>query len=168
MTKRSVETIVDALNAAGVRYLIAGGLAVVAHGYVRFTADVDLILDLEPDNLARAIPALEAIGYQPRVPVAFQDFADAAARVRWAREKNMTVFSLFSEAHPATEIDLFVESPLDFEQAYHAAVRMDVAPGVEAVFVGYRDLLRLKEQAGRAMDIDDIRRLKAIHEDAGE
>jgi len=49
VTKRSVEAIVDALNAAGVRYLIAGGLAVVAHGYVRFTADVDLILDLEPD-----------------------------------------------------------------------------------------------------------------------
>jgi hypothetical protein len=98
-----------------VRYLIAGGLAVVAHAYLRFTADVDLILDLEPDNVTRAIKALEAIGYQPRVPVAFQDFADAAARDRWAREK-----------------------------------------------------LRLKEQAGRAMDVDDIRRLKAIHEDAGE
>jgi hypothetical protein len=39
---------------------------------------------------------------------------------------------------------------------------------VEAVFVGYRDLLRLNELAGRAMDLDDIRRLKAIHEDAGE
>jgi hypothetical protein len=168
VTKRSVETIVDALNAGGVRYLIAGGLAVVAHGYLRFTSDVDLILDLEPDNVTRAIEALEAIGYQPRVPVAFQDFADAAARDRWAREKNMTVFSLFSEAHLATEIDLFVESPLDFEQAYQAAVRMEVAPGVEAVFVGYRDLLRLKGQAGRAIDIDDIRRLKAIHEDVGD
>ena len=43
MEKRSVEAIIRALNAASARYLVAGGLAVVAHGYVRFTADVDLI-----------------------------------------------------------------------------------------------------------------------------
>lgn len=47
MERRSVEAIVRALNDAGVRYLIAGGVAVVAHGYVRFTADLDVILDLE-------------------------------------------------------------------------------------------------------------------------
>jgi len=47
MTIRSLETIVRALDGARVRYLIVGGLAVVAHGYVRFTADVDLVLDPE-------------------------------------------------------------------------------------------------------------------------
>lgn len=168
VTRRSVEAIVDALNVAGVRYLIAGGLAVVAHGYVRFTADVDLILDLDPDNVRRAIEALEAIGYQPRAPVAFREFADAVSREQWRRERNMTVFSLYSDAHAATEINLFIDSPLDFESAYDVAVRMEVAPGVEAVFVGYRDLLRLKERAGRATDLDDIRQLKAIHGDAGD
>ena len=79
----------------------------------------------------------------------------------------MTVFSLSSDAHAATEIDLFVEPPLDFESAYQAAARLEVAPGVEAVFVGYC-LLRLKEHAGRSTDIEDIRRLRVIHEDADE
>jgi predicted nucleotidyltransferase len=37
-----VGTILRALNDANVRYLIVGGLAVVAHGYVRFTQDIDL------------------------------------------------------------------------------------------------------------------------------
>ena len=37
MQKSSVEAIVCALNEAGVRYLIVGGMAVVAHGYMRFT-----------------------------------------------------------------------------------------------------------------------------------
>jgi len=41
MEKHSVDAIVGALNMANVRYLVAGGLAVVAQGYVRFTADVD-------------------------------------------------------------------------------------------------------------------------------
>ena len=44
-----------------VRYLVAGGLAVVAHGYLRFTADVDLIVDLEPANVTRAVAALESL-----------------------------------------------------------------------------------------------------------
>lgn len=165
VTKHSVEAIVDALNSAGVRYLIAGGLAVVAHGHVRFTADVDLILDFAPDNVTRAIVALEGIGYRPRVPVAFRDFAYEHLRRQWVREKNMTVFSLYSDAHPATEIDLFVEAPLDFDAAYKAAARMEVAPETEAMFVGYFDLLRMKERAGRPVDVDDIRQLKAIRED---
>ena len=51
MEKRSIEAIVGALNAAHVRYLIAGGLAVIAHGHVRLTQDVDLIVDFETSNL---------------------------------------------------------------------------------------------------------------------
>ena len=41
MKLTSFEAIVRALNAANVRYLVAGGLAVNAHGYARFTNDVD-------------------------------------------------------------------------------------------------------------------------------
>ena len=59
MEAGSVEAIVTALNGNGVRYLVAEGLAVLAHGYVRFTADVDLIVDLEPVNLRQAMRALD-------------------------------------------------------------------------------------------------------------
>lgn len=41
------------------RYLVAGGVAVVLHGYLRTTADLDLIVQLEPDNTLRALNALE-------------------------------------------------------------------------------------------------------------
>lgn len=44
MEVRSVEAIVRALNDASVQYLIVGGLAVNAHGYERFTKDVDLVI----------------------------------------------------------------------------------------------------------------------------
>jgi hypothetical protein len=50
----SFEAIVRALNDAGVRYLIAGGLAVNAHGYLRFTKDADFIIQLIPDNIKLA------------------------------------------------------------------------------------------------------------------
>ncbi len=162
MEKRSVEDIITALNEAGARYLVAGGLAVVAHGYVRFTADMDLILDLEPANVRRAIAALPPLGYRPRAPVALDDFAIAARRAEWVREKGLTVFSLYSPLHPATEIDLFVESPVDFNAAYSNAVRMEIAPHVSAAFIGLSDLIHLKKQAGRPQDLFDIERLQAL------
>lgn len=33
------------------KYLVAGGLAVNAHGYLRFTKDVDFVVQLVPDNI---------------------------------------------------------------------------------------------------------------------
>lgn len=165
MEKRSVEAIVAALNGANVRYLIAGGLAVVAHGYVRFTADIDLIVDFDAANVKRALAALARLGYRPRAPVGLDEFADPAVRAQWKREKGLTVFSLFSDEHAATEVDLFVEPPLDFEQAHQAAARMEVAPGIPATFIGLSDLVRLKQKAGRAQDLLDIDRLKAVRKE---
>lgn len=165
MERHSVDAIVKALNTTNVRYLVAGGLAVVAHGYVRFTSDVDLIIDLEPANVTRAVTALESLGYRPRAPVAFGDFADPQKRTQWVRDKNMTVFSVYSPQHPLTEIDLFIEPPLDFEAAYHSAVRREVAPGVAATFIGVRDLRRLKQRAGRPQDLLDLEQLTALHKE---
>lgn len=51
MRLASFEAIVRALNAAKVRYLVAGGMAVNAHGYLRFTQDVDLVVALDPKNV---------------------------------------------------------------------------------------------------------------------
>ena len=161
MERRSIETIMESLNRAGVRYLVVGGLAVVAHGFVRFTADIDLVLDPEPGAMRRAIEALSGLGYRPRAPVAFAEFADPEKRRTWAREKDLMVFSVFSSQHLATEIDLFVETPFDFERAYAEADRFEVAPGVEATFVGLAELIAMKRRAGRPQDLQDAAELES-------
>jgi hypothetical protein len=166
--RKSVSALIQALNAADVRYLLVGGLAVVAHGYVRFTADVDVVLDLQEDNLRRASTALAGLGYRPRAPVAFEDFLDPAKRAAWVRDKGLTVFSLYSPEHPATEVDLFVEAPFTFDQAYARAVRMELAPDVAATFVGFDDLLALKQRAGRSQDVLDIQQLMALKKDRSD
>lgn len=162
MERRSIETILETLTAAGVRHLIAGGLAVVAHGVVRFTADLDLILDPDPDALARAIDALRSLGYGPRAPVAFEAFADPAARGRWREEKGLTVFTVTSPRHAATEVDLFLECPLDFERAHAEALRLSLGPGLVATFVSRADLVELKRLAGRPRDLQDLEALQAL------
>lgn len=162
MTRSSVEAIVRALNEAKVRYLIAGGLAVVAHGYVRFTADIDIVLSMDTPNVGLAILALQGLGYRPRAPVPFEDFADASKREDWRRVRSMTVFSVHSPEHPATEVDLFVEAPFDFDQAFTRARRAVVAPGVEGLFVGYDDLIAMKRKAARPQDLEDVARLESL------
>lgn len=165
MQRDAVESIVRALDEASCRYLIVGGLAVVAHGYVRLTADLDLVLDFSPDNLRRGLGALANLSYRPRAPVPIEEFADPGKRVVWIRDKNLKVFSLHSPAHAATEVDLFVEAPFDFSQAYSRAERLEISPGLSATFVSFDDLIELKKRAGRPKDLDDIERLLQIREE---
>ena len=108
----SIEAILRALNEARVDYIIAGGVAVVAHGYMRFTADLDVILHLEKNNVLNAMKALKKLGYKPRAPVAMESFADEKERQRWIDEKNLNVLSFWSKDHVATEIDIFVQESL--------------------------------------------------------
>lgn len=63
----------SALNDAGVRYVVVGDLAVLAHGVLRATSDIDIVLDLEESNVGRATEALSALGFQPLIPVPLAD-----------------------------------------------------------------------------------------------
>jgi hypothetical protein len=168
MRRDSVVAIVSALNESRVQYLIVGGLAVVAHGYVRFTADVDLMVSVEHENLERLVKALKGLGYRPRAPVDIEDFVDHSKRQQWAEERNMTVFSLFSNIHQATEIDVFLKPPLDFDTAYGRSVRQEVGPGTPAVFCSLEDLIELKTLAGRPEDREDIEKLKQLRKESDE
>src|SRR5262245_41439163 len=120
------ETIFAALETAKARYLVVGGVAVVMHGLPRFTADLDLVLALDELNVKAAMNALGRHGYRPRAPVPAEDFANAEIRRTWIADKGLTVFSLWSPEHPATEIDLFVEEPFPFDEAYARALHVDL------------------------------------------
>jgi hypothetical protein len=128
------------------------------------TVDVDLILGFEPDNLLAAMRVLGQLGYHPRIPVPIEAFADEAQRTQWVRDRHMQVFSLTSDKHPQTELDLFVSDPLGFDQAYARAQKLEVASGIIATICCLDDLLLLKRLAGRPQDLADIAQLKALHD----
>ncbi|HEY7412395.1 MAG TPA: nucleotidyltransferase [Vicinamibacteria bacterium] len=68
-----VVRICRALNAAGARYLLIGGFAVIAHGGGRFTKDVDLLVDDTPQNVARVKQALAILSDNAAAQVADED-----------------------------------------------------------------------------------------------
>ena len=50
-----------ALNEENVRYILIGGFAVILHGFVRATKDIDLLVDSSPENIRRLKRAMAAL-----------------------------------------------------------------------------------------------------------
>lgn len=165
MKLASFEALVAALGNAGVRYLVAGGMAVNAHGHLRFTHDVDLVIQLRRENVIPAFQALASLGYQPRVPVTAEQFADETQRRRWIAEKGMTVLNFHSDRHRETPLDVFVTEPFDFDGEYEAAPKQDLGPGLFIRVVSIPTLIAMKEVANRPIDADDIQHLRWIMEE---
>lgn len=169
MKLASFEAIVRALEGAGVRYLVAGGLAVGAHGYMRFTKDADIVIQLLPENIQRAFAALGALGYRPLVPITGEQFANAAQRESWIRDKGMQVLQFWSDAHRETPVDLFVSEPFNFDEEYGRALVKPLYATIPVRFVSIPTLIRMKEAAGRPQDRVDIEHLRMrLEDDANE
>ncbi len=162
MEVRSIEAIVRALNEAHVRYLIVGGLAVNAHGFVRLTRDVDIVLALDPDNATLGLSTLLGIGYRLGMPVRPDEFAHAETRENWRVTKQMIVLKLWSDEHRRTPIDIFVYEPFVFDEELKHANAMEVCPGIIAPVVSLPTLLQMKRSAGRPQDLIDITELQRM------
>lgn len=60
---RVAEEIADMLQSRGVGAVVIGAVALAAHGYVRFTEDLDLGVTTDLDTLHRVAEALKAAGF---------------------------------------------------------------------------------------------------------
>jgi hypothetical protein len=156
-------TIFRALNDADVHYLIVGGLAVVAHGYVRFTQDIDVVIELERENVLRAMNALTAIGYRPLIPVEAAQFADETLRQQWRNDKGMIVFQMLNPQRESTRIDIFVTEPFVFEDEFKRA-KCHKWGNLQAPVIRIEALIAMKEATDRPQDLADAALLRDILE----
>jgi hypothetical protein len=158
----TLEAVFRALDHANVRYMVAGGVAVNAHGFNRLTQDIDLVVQLDAANVMSAMQALSSLGFRPLLPVNAEQFADPSERQRWIDQRNLQVFSLISDEYRDATVDIFAQEPFDFDAEYDAAMVGELAPGIEVRFVRIEALIAMKEMTGRARDRDDAERLKQI------
>jgi acylphosphatase len=151
------------LNENKVRYLIVGGIAVNLHGFARATADLDILISMEDENVAKFIKAMKASKMLPKVPVKIEEFADKSKRHRWRTEKNMKVFSLINPKDPMEQLDVLLESKIDFEKIYKRRKILHAA-NIKLSLVAIGDLIHLKRIAARERDKLDIKALRKIKE----
>jgi hypothetical protein len=157
------EPLITALTDHEIDFVIVGGYAVAAHGFVRATKDIDICPDPSDDNLRRLAAVLAMLEARPIGLDEFEgefdsepDFEGLKMGGNWTlmtKHGRLDVMQTFS-FHDA----------VDGEGSYP-----DLAPrAVERTFLGHRvrfcsydDLLRMKRAAGRAQDNVDIESLKA-------
>lgn len=128
------------LNQRGARYVVIGGFAIRAAGYVRQTMDVDLLVASDSDNEARVFDALATL-------------PDAAVRELLPGElKQYTVIRVADEI----VVDLMcLAGGIDYAEAATDCVVIEI-DGVPIPFASPPLLWRLKSVTGRAKDAADL------------
>jgi len=138
-----------ALNSEGARYLLIGGFAVIFHGFVRTTKDVDLLVDGSPDNIKKVKRAMAIL---PDNAAALIDDGDVQEYVV-VRVADEIVVDLLSEA-----------CGVDYEMATSAEVDIFEIDGVPIPVAGKETLIRMK-QTIRESDALDVRYLRLCIEE---
>jgi hypothetical protein len=153
----------SSLNKKAVKYMVAGGVAVNLYGIERATADIDIIVKLDKENLLKFVGVVKRLGLKPKVPVKLEDFIDAEKRKKWMIDKGMMVFSLFDAKNPFFLLDIFIEIPFDFDETYKQRKKIKFEDTIIPV-IPIEKLIGMKEKSDRPQDRADIYYLKKIME----
>jgi len=155
--------IFEALQRHGVEYLTIGGVAVNAHGHVRNTRDVDILIEWSAENMQRLAAALGDL--DAKLLGVDADLLDVDLR----DPKDLLNGGNFTLRTAAGGLDLFDPSEIPggrpYEEMHPRAVEA-VVEGVSIRVVGFDDLIRLKRESGRDRDLEDIATLLAAKPDS--
>ncbi len=138
-----LEALAEALRAYGARWYLFGAQAVVVWGEPRMTADVDVTVELDPNQAPELVAELELAGFELRI----RNVEDFVARTR-----------VLPFMHPATAIpvDVVLAGPGLEELFLERCQRIEMA-GIEIPIISPEDLVVSKVLAGRAKDLEDVR-----------
>ncbi len=139
------------LNDAGVRYVLIGGIALIRHGVVRATRDIDAVFDPDPDNVERIRSLVDTWGATRPDGSPVPDDGIAGDRT-------------IHLSTPHGELDLLSEAAAAFPFAdllERAETRR--VDGVEAPICSLADLVAMKRSVGRERDLADLADLESAH-----
>jgi hypothetical protein len=133
------------LNKHGAHYILVGAQAAILHGYVRDTADVDLLIPEDLENHARVIAALSELEDHAAAELTPQDLVENVV-VKIADE---------------VEVDVSTRAwKVDYNEAAPSAERV-VIEGVEIIYADLPTLIASKETY-RDQDRVDVVRLREL------
>lgn len=154
--------IFEALEHHGVEYLTIGGVAVNAHGHLRNTRDVDVLIEWTAENMQRLAAALRDLDASP-----FGVDADLLD-VDPLNPDDLLNGGNFTLRTASGGLDLFDPNEIPggrpYDEMRPRAVEANVA-GVRIRAVGLDDLIRLKRESGRDRDLEDVATLLAAVRD---
>jgi hypothetical protein len=154
------QEILETLVGFGVDFVIVGGVAVQAHGYLRGTGDLDVIPRPSSLNLSRlgeALADLEAEVWRSRRPV---NVTDPNLLRRAPEVPLVTRYGRLD----LLNIEMTAGAPASYEDLVGRALVVEIS-GREVAVAGVDDLIRMKRAAGREQDLLDIAALARADEE---
>jgi hypothetical protein len=151
MFEQILERLTIALDAAGIRYMIIGGQAILLYGEPRLTKDVDVTLAMGPESAGVVRDLAIQAGFRPLVDDPEQFVRDTLVLPAVDDESGIRIDFIFSF------------SP--YERQAIARARLVPIGRVEARFAAPEDVVIQKIVAGRPRDIEDISNLLAKQRD---
>lgn len=133
-----------ALNAEDVRYVLIGGFAVILHGFVRATKDIDLLVDASAENIRRLKRAM-AVLPDNAIALMADDEVEKYQVVRIADE---IVVDLLKTA-----------CGVDYARAAEGGIEIKLVENVP-IPIGRKELLIETKQTVRPSDAMDVQFLR--------
>lgn len=149
------ERLVAALNAAGARYVIVGGLAVGAHGVVRATRDLDIVCAPDAENMERVADCLRGLGAEHPIE----------AMLTGERLARPASFKLLTQ-HGDVQILNRVTGVPPFDELSAERVLVRIFDDAVAPICSLDHLRAMKRAAGRPRDRADLAELDEVNGDA--
>ena len=97
--------------------------------------------------------------FKPKVPVDIMDFAKKNKRMDWIKNKNMKAFNLVNPSWAVSEIDIIIDTPVDYRKAIKSIQYINLQ-GVTIPTISIDNLIKMKKVAKRIQDQEDIKSLK--------
>lgn len=143
-----------ALVAAGARFVVIGGFAVIANRFVRATEDVDFLVPDDPDNDRRVLAALRELdGVRMRDTAPLLD-EHLMGQTHLRALTRAGIIDVMRGGLP----------PLDFDTVASEAM-VAAYDGLDFPVAGLRSIVGFKRLAGRPRDRNDLLGLEEIHGD---
>lgn len=152
MALPDLEGLLRALVNEGVEFVLIGGLAVAAHGFVRATEDIDVVPSPERENLDRLLNRL--IREDARLSLAPDRVPGADERRALYSGRNLSVSTRLGD------VDVVQRLPGVPGYAQLAARAARITPfGLDVLVASREDLIAMKRAGGRAIDLADLEQL---------
>jgi predicted nucleotidyltransferase len=155
------EEVLKAFQKRKIKYILVGGMAFNLLGGYRNTLDMDIIAEMTDENLLKIVKTLKKLGYRVRQPVDPLKIADKKTRAAWIRDKHMKAFNFYKSDKSYEEVDIILDSPVDFREASKDASRIKVG-GLSLFVISKDNFIKMKKKAGRDKDLLDIKQIKMI------
>jgi len=147
--------LIGALEKREVEYLIVGGWAVVAHGLIRTTKDVDICPRPSEGNYKKLLLAMADIHGEPILGDLADDH-DVKLDLDGLRHGgNWLLITEYGRLDLMQDLSGPDDSRWGWDELFKKSVIKKLA-GYECRFCGYEDLLALKRAAGRPQDLLDV------------